>query len=428
MDFITNAEAKVRSSGLWRHSGFVKLWIGQTISELGSRITREGLPLTAVLVLNAQPFQMGVMTAVGAASALLFGLVAGVFVDRMRRRPIMIVADLARAAILLSIPIAAYYHRLAMAQLYVVIALAGFFTVFFDVAYQTYLPSLVERENLLEGNSKLAMSTAAAEIAGPSLTGVLVQLLTAPIAILFDAFSFLFSALCVSLIRKPEPAYQPPAVVNNPKQEAMAGLRFVMKHPLLRPLAGFFATAFVFFGFAGPLYVLYAIRDLHLGPAALGFAIAVGGVGNMIGSSLAPRIGRRLGLGRTFIGAIFVLIFAFALIPLARGPAPWPLVFLTVSQLLGDVSFAAYLVNELTLRQTVAPENMLGRVNAAMQLMGRGVYPIGAMLGGLLAGSLGVRTTFAVALCGLMCSSIWLIASPVRNLREMPRGVDSGAL
>jgi predicted MFS family arabinose efflux permease len=428
MDSIINAEAKVRSGSLWRHSGFVKLWIGQTISELGSRITREGLPLTAVLVLNAQPFQMGLMTAVGAASALLFGLVAGVFVDRMRRRPIMIVADLARAAILFSIPIAAYFHRLAMTQLYVVIALAGFFTVFFDVAYQSYLPSLVERENLLEGNSKLAMSTATAEIAGPSLTGLLVQLLTAPIAILFDAVSFLFSALCVSLIRKPEPRYQAPAIVSDPKQEAMAGLRFVMKHPILRPLAGFFATAFLFFGFAGPLYVLYAIRELHLGPAALGFAIAVGGVGNMIGSSLAPRIGRWLGLGRAFIVAVFVLICAFALIPLARGPAPWPLAFLTLSQLLGDIAFASYLVNELTLRQTVAPDNMLGRVNAAMQLMGRGVYPIGAMLGGFLAGHFGVRATLYIAVCGLLCSSMWLITSPLRHLREMPGGADSGAL
>src|SRR5258708_15361429 len=190
---------------------------------------------------------MGLMTAVGAASAMLFGLIAGVFVDRMRRRPIMIVADLARAAILFSIPIAAYFQRLAMTQLYVVIALAGFFTVFFDVAYQTYLPSLVERENLLEGNSKLAMSAATAEIAGPSLTGMLVQLLTAPIAILFDAISFLFSALCVGLVRKPEPVYEPPAVVTDPNREAMAVIPFVGKHPMLRPLAGFFPTAFFFF-------------------------------------------------------------------------------------------------------------------------------------------------------------------------------------
>jgi MFS family permease len=407
---------------LWRHSGFVKLWIGQTISELGSRITREGLPLTAVLVLNAAPFQMGLMTAAGAASTLLFGLVAGVFVDRMRRRPIMIAADLARAGILLSIPIAAYFHRLAMPQLYVVIALAGFFTVFFDVAYQTYLPSLVERDNLLEGNSKLAMSTATAEIAGPSLTGMLVQLLTAPIAILFDAVSFLVSALCVTLIRKPEPAFRSPAVVSDPRQEALGGIRFVIHHPLLRPMAGFFGTTFLFFGFAGPLYVLYAIRELHLGPAALGFAIAVGGAGNMIGSSFAPRVGRWLGLGRTFIGSALLLVVASWLIPLARGPAPWPLAFMMVSQLLGDIAMATYMVNELTLRQTIAPENMLGRVNAAMQLMSRGVYPIGAMLAGFLAGHFGVRATLGIAACGLMGSSLWLILSPLRHLHGMPAG------
>src|SRR5260370_13787682 len=173
------------------------------MSEIGTRSTRGGVRSTAVIVLGARPEQMGFLTAVGAASVLLFGLLAGVWVDRLRRRPIMIAADLARAAILLTIPIAALLHRLSMAHLYGVIALTGFCTVFFDVAYQSYLPSLVERENLLEGNSKLGMSAAAAEIAGPSLTGILVQLITAPIAILFDAISFLFSALCVSLIRKP---------------------------------------------------------------------------------------------------------------------------------------------------------------------------------------------------------------------------------
>ncbi len=206
VDFITNGKPKSRFGGLWRHPDFMKLWAGQTISELGSRITRDGVPYTAVIVLNAPASQMGFLTAVGAASVLLFGLLAGVWVDRFRRRPIMIAADLARAVILASIPIAAYAHRLSMAQLYVVIALAGFCTVFFDVAYQSYLPSLVERENLLEGNSKLAMSASAAEIAGPSLTGILVQLITAPIAILFDAISFLISAASVILIRKPEPA------------------------------------------------------------------------------------------------------------------------------------------------------------------------------------------------------------------------------
>jgi predicted MFS family arabinose efflux permease len=412
VDFITNQNPKSRFGGLWRHPDFLKLWVSQTISELGSRITREGLPLTAVLVLGAKPAQMGFMTAVGAGSVLVFGLWAGVWVDRMRRRPIMIAADLARAAVLASIPIAALAHRLSMAQLYIVIALAGFFTVFFDVAYQTYLPSLVERENLLEGNSKLAMSVALAEIAGPSLTGILVQLITAPIAILLDALSFLLSAVGVSLIRKPEPPPAPSATAPHP----IAGLRFVFSHPLLRPIACFSITMFLFFGLLGPLYVLFAIRDLHLSPAALGIAIAMGGVGNMIGASLAPAIGRRFGLGHTFIGAALAMAASYALIPLAQGPPPMPFVFLTVSQLFGDFAFSTYLVNQLTLRQSVAPNEVLGRVNAAMQLMTRGVYPLSAVFGGILAGAIGVRQTLAIAVSGILVASLWLILSPLRKL------------
>jgi predicted MFS family arabinose efflux permease len=412
VDFIINGKPKSRSGGLWRHPDFMKLWAGQTISELGSRITRDGVPYTAVIVLNAPASQMGFLTAVGAASVLLFGLLAGVWVDRFRRRPILIAADLARAAILVSIPIAAFAGRLSMAQLYVVIALAGFCTVFFDVAYQSYLPSLVERENLLEGNSKLAMSSSAAEIAGPSLTGLLVQLITAPIAILFDAVSFLISAASVILIRKPEPASQASAITPHP----IAGLRFVFGHALLRPLACFSATAFLFLGFLGPLYVLYAIRELHISPAALGIAIGMGGAGSLVGASLAPAIGRRFGLGHTFIGAALAMAFSYALIPLAQGPRPMPLVFLMASQLFGDFAFSTYLINELTLRQSVAPEEMLGRVNAAMQLMTRGVFPLSAIAGGVLAGAIGVRQTIAISVVGVLGASLWLIASPLRKL------------
>ena len=412
MNLIINGKAKSRFSGLWRHPDFMKLWTGQTISELGSRITRDGVPLTAVIVLHAQPSQMGIITAIGAASILLFGLLAGMWVDRMRRRPIMIAADLGRAAILATIPMAAFAHRLSMTQLYVVIALAGFCTVFFDVAYQSYMPSLVERDNLLEGNSKLAMSSSAAEIAGPSLTGILVQLITAPVAILFDAISFLISAASVALIRKPEPPHQPSSGQPHP----IAGLRFVFGHPLLRPLALFSVTAFLFLGFLGPLYVLYAIRDLRLTPAELGMAIGMGGVGSMIGATLAPAIGRRLGLGHTFIGAAITMAAAYALIPLAQGPRPMALIFLIGSQLVGDFAFTAYFVNALTLRQSLAPEDMLGRVNAAMQLLTRGVIPLSALASGILAGAIGVRPTITIAVAGILSASVWLIASPVRNL------------
>ncbi len=426
MDCIINVAAKSRRSSLWRHADFLKLWTGQTISELGSRITREGLPLTAVLVLGAQPAQMGFMTAVGAGSTLIFGLLAGVWADRIRRRPTMIAADLARAALLASIPIAAFAHRLSMAQLYAVTGLAGFCTVFFDVAYQSYLPSLVERENLLEGNSKLAQSSSIAEIAGPSLTGVLVQLITAPIAILFDALSFLVSALSVWLIRKPEPPSDPPPAPHL-AHDTIAGLRFVFHHPILRPLACFSATMFFSFGFIGPLYVLYAIRELHIPPAALGIAIALGGAGSLIGATLAPRIARALGLGKTFLGSVFVMLAAYSLIPLAHGPLPMALSFLIVQQLIGDQAITIFNINERTLRQSVAPDQLLGRVNAAMQLLTLGIYPLGALACGFVAQALGMRTALALAMLGIALSSLWLIASPVPKMRELPPSDAAGS-
>jgi predicted MFS family arabinose efflux permease len=404
---------------LWRHPDFLKLWTGQTISELGSRITRDGVPMAAVLVLGGSPAQMGFLTAVGAGSVLLFGLVAGVWADRIRRRPILIAADLARAALLATIPIAAFAQRLSMAQLYVVIALAGFCSVFFDVAYQSYLPSLVDRSDLLEGNSKLALSSSIAEIAGPGLTGVLVQLITAPIAILFDALSFVFSAVSVWLIRKPEPDHEA-VLAHDWKQETAAGLRFVFAHPLLRPLACFSMTAFFSFGFLGPLYVLFALRELGLPPAALGAVIAVGGAGSFLGASLASRIASRFGLGRTLVGSIVILVFANALIPLAHGSITMALSFLIVQQLAGDSAVTVFNVNALSLRQTVAPDRVLGRVNAAMQLLTLGIYPLGALFCGLVAQAVGLRATLGLAVAGLAISSLWLIASPLRTLRAAP--------
>lgn len=402
----------------------MKLWAGQTISEVGSRLTRDGIPYTAVLVLNAPASQMGLLSAVGGASVLLFGLLAGVWVDRFRRRPIMIAADLARAIILVSIPMAALAQRLSMAQLYVVTALAGFCTVFFDVAYQSYLPALVERGNLLEGNSKLAMSASVAEIAGPSLTGILVQIITAPIAILFDAVSFLISAASVILIRKPEPAHPPHRTTPHP----IAGLRFVFSHPMLRPLACFSVTLFLSMGLLGPLYVLYAIRELHITPAELGIAISLGGAGSLIGAGLAPAIGRRFGLGRTFIGSALLMAAAYASLPLAHGTRPLPLIFLMVQQLFGDFALSTFMVNQLTLRQSVAPEEMLGRVNAAMQLMTRGVFPLSAVAGGILATAIGIRPTLAIAVAGIFAATLWLIVSPLRSLGAGDLGLGTRGL
>ena len=422
LPLVTEAAPAARPRSLWKNLDFVKLWSGQTISELGSRITREGIPLAAVLVLHAGTVQMGFLSALGGAAVLVFGLVAGVWVDRLRRRPILIGADLGRAAILLSVPAAAMAGVLSMGQLYAVAALAGILTVFFDVAYQSYLPALVDREQILEGNSKLALSSSIAEIAGPGVTGILVQLITAPIAILFDALSFLFSALMVLLIRKPEP----PAEPREPEHlitETLAGVRFIFGEPLLRALGLRSATMFFFMGFFGPLYVLYAIEMLHLRPALLGVVIAMGGVGAMVGSVVVPRIVRRFGLGRTFIVASLIQGLTNLLIPLA-GLVGTPgtvqlfaVACLMVPQLFGDMAFMVYYINEVTLRQRVAPEHVLGRVNAGMQLLARGIWPIGSLIGGFLAAALGVRPTLALAATGVVLSTMWLVASPLRRVR-----------
>ena len=397
-----------RFGGLWRNPDFLKLWSGQAVSEIGSRITREGLPLTAVLVLGATPSAMGVFAAIQFSAVLLVGIPAGMWVDRIRRRPILIAADLARAALLATVPWAAAHHALTMTHLYSVIALSGILTVFFDVAYQSYLPSLVARDQILEGNSKLAMSAATAEIAGPGITGVLVQLLTAPIAILFDAISFLFSAATIATIRNPEPRPQPHAH-ESVRAEAVAGFRFIRGHDVLRPLAYWSVTANFFMSWVAPLYILYAIRDLKLGPAALGLAIAFGGAGQFLGAALAPRATRRFGLGLTFILCAFAVAFALLIIAVARPPLAFALTALIVQQIVGDTAFTVFAINELSLRQSVAPEHTLGRVNAAMQMMSRGVWPIGALVGGALASAIGTRATLALSAVGILLSATCLL-------------------
>jgi predicted MFS family arabinose efflux permease len=377
-----------------------------------------------VLVLHAGTVQMGFLSALGATAVLGFGLIAGVWVDRLRRRPILVAADLGRAAVLASIPAAAVAGVLAMRQLYVVAALAGVLTVFFDVAYQSYLPVLVESDQILEGNSKLTLSSSIAEIAGPGVTGVLVQLITAPIAILVDAVSFLISALLVAAIRKREPPPARPALpaegLQPPRQllaEALAGLRWVFRDPVLRVLGLRSVTAFLCHGFMGTLYILFAVDVLRLRPATLGVVIALGGVGATVGAVLAQPIARRLSRGATFLATSTVYGLTSLLIPLA-GWVPAPAVaFLMAAQLVGDMALSLYGINEVSLRQTVVPAGVLGRVNAAMRLLAWGMLPVGALAGGYLAALIGVRATLAVAAGGLLLSTLWLLAPPLRRLR-----------
>ena len=405
-------------AGLWRNRDFLKLWIGQTVSQMGSRITRDGVPLAAVMVLHAGPFQMGMLQATGGAATLLLGICAGLWVDRLRRRPMMIVADVGRAALLATIPIAASMHRLNMPLLYIVIAATGILTIFFDVAYQTYVPALVERDNILEANSKLAMSSSIAEVMGPGLTGVLVQLFTAPIAILLDAVSFLFSAVTVAAIRKRETA-PVRCEAGEPLRDALAGLRFVWSHPILRAMAFYAVTTYFSFGIFGALYMVYAIDSLKIGPLILQLAITCGGVASLMGSTMSSRISAKLGLGPTFIASSTIMGVGCFLIPAAQGGIVWATTMLVLSQLVCDFNLTVYNVHELTVRQTVAPHEMLGRVNASMRLLTLGVLPIGAATGGLIAVPLGIRGAMVVAAAGITASAMWLIFSPVRSAKRL---------
>ncbi len=406
-------------TGLWRNSDFVKFWLGQTVSRFGSGITGIALPLTGVLLLAATPSQMGILSALDGAAVLAIGLFVGVWVDRVRRRPLLIATDLGRAFILSTVPLAALFGVLHIEQLYAVAALTGMFTVIFNVANQSFLPSLISQTALVEGNSKLGVSDSLAEIGGPAVAGPLVQLISAPFAVLFDALSFLFSAFCLGLIRKPEP---PVAVAENRMSiwhELVQGLHEVLKNPLLRSLAGG-VGAFNFFGnFVGALYALYVVRELHAAPIFLGFLIATGGVSALVGAFIAERIIRRFGLGLTAGATLFIYGATGLLIPLAAGPTAIALSFLFTSQLAGDASVSIHLIAEVSLRQSIVPGNMLGRTNASLQFLSQGVAPIGALLAGILGELIGLRLTILIGVLGVMAAGALLLLSPIRKISEI---------
>jgi Na+/melibiose symporter-like transporter len=398
----------------------MRLWAGQSVSQLGSTITREALPYTAILALGATPLQMGLLGAAGAAPLLLLGLFAGVWVDRLRRRPLMIAADIGRALLLLSIPIAFLLGWLRIEQLYVVAALAGVLTVIFNVAYQASLPGLVQREHLLEGNSKLGLSDSVAEIAGPPLGGALVQLVSGPIALLLDAGSFVFSALMLRRIQAAEPPPAPPQQHEHIWRDLATGLRAIWADPLLRAMAGT-STIKSFFGwFFGAIYGLYAIRVVGMSTATLGITVAFGGIGALLGALLVRPATRRFGLGPTIVGGLLISSGISFLIWLAGG---WPAAavpLMMLSQLIGDGAHTVAAIDETSLRQTITPDSLLGRVNASMNVLGEGIGTLGLLAGGVLGELIGLRATVAVAALGGLLGCIWILCSPLPRLRDMP--------
>lgn len=400
---------------LWRNPDFSRLWIGQTISLLGSQIGGGALRFAAILALGATAQQLSMLTIAALAPTLILVLPIGLWADRVRRRPLLIAADLGRALLLLSIPLAYALGILRIEYLYLVAIAAGALTLLFDVAYPSYIPSVVGRDELVEANSKLRASDSAAEIAGPPLGGALVQWIGAPFAILLDALSFLGSALALGGIRANEPPPSPPERTNL-RVDLTAGFAVLIGDPILRTLALVAATQSLGGGIIGSLYDIYIIRDLGMSPAIVGLTIGVGGVSALFGALLAERLSLRLGLGNLMLMALSFDSIASLLLPLAR--EPWALAMLMAAQA-ADAAGTIYAIHGLSLRQRVADDATLGRVNAAFLLLETGCAIVGALAAGILAEPLGMRLTIGIGVGMGILAPIWMAVSPVRRLRSM---------
>ena len=414
------------TGGLWRHSDFLKLWSAETISVFGSTIDDIAFPLVAILVLDASAFEVAVLGAVLFLPFIFFTLPAGVWVDRLPRRPILIVGDFGRAALYASVPIAYVADVLTLWQLYVVGFLVGGFQVFFDVAYMSYLPALVDRDEIVEGNSKFEISRSAAQISGPGLGGILVAILTAPYAVLVDALSFVASGLFLLGIRKPEPKPEV-ATVDGRKpsmwHELKEGLRFVLDNPNLRAQAGCTATSNFFGSVAFSIVLVFAVRELGLSPGVIGLVFSVGAAGSLLAAFTATRISRRFGIGPTSI--VVAALFAPSWILWALAPAGNEAIpFLVAAQLVFGFTVVVYNIAQVSYRQAICPPRLQGRMNSVMRFIVWGTIPLGTISGGALATWIGLRETMVVGAIGGGLAFLWLLFSPQRHLHELPEPID----
>jgi MFS family permease len=416
------------TGGLWRRADFLKLWSAETVSQFGTQISLLALPLAAIDVIDASAFEVAVLATVEYLPFLLVSLPAGVWVDRLRRRPILIVGDVARAGLLASVPIAYAFDALTIWQLYGVGFFVGIATVFFDVAYQSYLPSLVERNELVDGNAKLEISRSAAQVGGPGLAGLLVDLLKAPTAILLDAVSFLGSAFFLFRIRKAERSPKAEGVRRRRmRDELREGLAYVLKHPYLKSIAACTAL-FNFFGnFIWAVLLVYARRELDLSPLAIGIAFMLGNIGPLLGAFTATRIAHRFGIGPTIVGTAILGGPMFLLIPFApHGNAA--IVVLAGAFIVGGFMGVVYNVTQVSLRQAITPERIQGRMNSVMRFIVWGVIPLGALAGGALTTWIGLKETLIVGGIGTCLPFLPVLFSPVRGVREIPEPAEEALL
>jgi MFS family permease len=413
----------VERRGLWSHGDFLRLWSAQAISAFGFRITRTGLPIIAVTTLDQPEVVVSVLMAIQIAPGLLVGLFAGGWIDRTRKRRILIASDLIRAAAIASLTLAWAAGALSIGHVLVTGAVVGAASALFQITDNTYLPSLIGRRRLAEGNAKLESTEAIAEITGPAAAGFLIRILGAPLAIVINAATYIWSAILLGFIRTVEPPPAEPAQARRIGDDLRIGFREVFRHPIVRSIVLSHMVWSISSGFFLALYTLFCLRELRLSEGTFGVIIGMGGVGSLAGALISRALVRRLGLGRTLITTSVLSLACALFIPLAGSSATggsYVLIvgFLVAHQLLSDGFSVAFVIQAMTLRQTVLPRETLGRANAAIHVVTSGLLPVAAVIAGVIAEVAGTRFAIWVGvLVGLVAP---LLLLPLRGLREMP--------
>lgn len=425
---------------LIRNPRFLRLWAAETISHFGSSITGIALPFVAITLLQAGPLEVAILNLADFLPFLLIGLLVGALVDRLPRRAVLIGGDLGRAILILTIPLAYLAGVLSLPQLIAVGFLVGVLTVFFDVAYQAYLPSLIGREDLVEGNSKLEFSRSAAGLLGPGLGGLLVDLLRAPIAMLVDAASFLASALFLATIRDQGGAAAalndasesksngtaPAPTRGTMRREIAEGLRYVFGHPALRTIGAATATSNLFSSIGGAAFMLFAINELQMTPALIGLAFSLGSVGGLVASLVAGPLSRRFGVGRVIVVTVALGgPFEFAVGLGSAGADALNLALIAAAGFAMGGSGTIYNINQVSLRQAITPEAMSGRMNATMRWFVWGTMPIGSIIGGIIGETLGVRAAILIGGAGATLAFVPLLFGPVWGIAVMPKSEEA---
>ena len=409
---------KTVSGRLWRHTNFLKLWAAETVSAFGDAVSDIALPLVAIITLGAGAREMGILRALDNTPILLFGLFIGVWVDRVRRQPLMIAAQLGRGILLVTIPVATVAGILRMELLYFISFLGGMLSAIFTLATTTFLPTLVPHEDLVEGNSKLSVSRSAAKIVGPGLAGVLVERITAPFTVALNVLSCLISGACLVFVRSAESVQIRNQQTQGIWHEISEGLRTIFLHPIL--LAMTIGTTIGSFGGAihGTVFILYLTRELMINPTWFGIILASAGAASLLGATVAKRGAQHYGPGPMLISSTLLMSIGMGIVPLAAEVSMFTIPILIVAQAFQSIGLTVYGINQISLRQAITPSELLGRVNASRRVLVFGVIPFAAMIGGALGETIGLRFTLVVGGVVEFLAFVFHLTSQLRHVTD----------